>query len=183
MINTKEKRAGKFPKAVWRSKRGSAQVEAAVVLPLVILAVISSVWIMAYFYMQTAARSGIHLALRCEAGVLSGTVLCAGDERTEELPFISFSAERVKAQLTEKATSCVKEMGLASVPELSGKYQRSLLFSTLSLNFQKEYRNAGLYRPQSARGGTSVQYVIDEAQWIRNWDLVRNEILEKENTE
>ena len=53
-------------------KRGSYIIEAAVVLPVIILVTITSVLVIMFFYNQMTVRSHLHIALRNEAGALSG---------------------------------------------------------------------------------------------------------------
>ena len=53
-------------------RRGSYIAEAAVVLPFVILAVLTTVLIILYFYDSSVSESRMHMALRCEAGQASG---------------------------------------------------------------------------------------------------------------
>ena len=53
------------------SRRGSYIAEAAVVLPFVILAVITTVLIIMFFYESSVSESSMHMALRCEAGLIS----------------------------------------------------------------------------------------------------------------
>ena len=161
----------------FRSRRGSAQAEAAMVLPLVILAVLTVIWLMVLFYAQTAARSGMHLALRCSAGILSDTVLCPEDERQESLYTSFLSEDKAEKLITEKAVSRIRAIGLSSVPELSGRYKKMAEFSTVSLHYKKNYSGMGLHRRKIPREGDSVQLLIDEAQWIRNGNWIRDEIL------
>lgn len=53
-------------------RRGSYIAEAAVVLPFVILAVITVVLIIMFFYASSVSQSRMHMALRCEAGLATG---------------------------------------------------------------------------------------------------------------
>ncbi len=53
-------------------KRGSYIIEAAVVLPVMILVTITAILIIMFFYNQMTVRSHLHMALRNEAGALSG---------------------------------------------------------------------------------------------------------------
>ena len=54
------------------NKRGSYIVEAAIVLPMVILSVIRVVLIVMFFYSQVTEQSRMHIALRGEAGAATG---------------------------------------------------------------------------------------------------------------
>ena len=53
------------------SRRGSYIAEAAVVLPFVILAVITVVLIIMFFYTSSLSQCRMHMALRCEAGLIT----------------------------------------------------------------------------------------------------------------
>ena len=54
------------------NKRGSYIVEAAIVLPMVILSVITVVLIVMFFYSQVTEQSRMHITLRGEAGAATG---------------------------------------------------------------------------------------------------------------
>ena len=57
-----------------RSKRGSYIMEASLVLPILIFAVITVVLIIMFFYSQMTERSQMHIALRQEAGLQTETM-------------------------------------------------------------------------------------------------------------
>lgn len=56
------------------NKKGAAMVEAAVVFPLVILAVISVICILIFLYNGVEMQCKMHMALRAEAGEVTETV-------------------------------------------------------------------------------------------------------------
>ena len=58
------------------NRQGSHMAEAAVVLPIVILAVITLVLIIMFFYQQSIQQSRMHMVLRAEAGSLTGRMTC-----------------------------------------------------------------------------------------------------------
>ncbi|MBQ6401527.1 MAG: hypothetical protein IJI20_04490 [Firmicutes bacterium] len=55
-----------------RNRRGGVTMEAALVLPMVILTVITCILICTFFYTLTAEQSRMHMALRQNAGALTG---------------------------------------------------------------------------------------------------------------
>ena len=57
-----------------RSKRGSYIMEASLVLPILIFAVITVVLIIMFFYSQMTERSQMHIALRQESGLQTETM-------------------------------------------------------------------------------------------------------------
>lgn len=57
-----------------KSKRGSYIMEASLVLPILIFAVITVVLIIMFFYSQMTERSRMHVVLRQEAGQVTGTL-------------------------------------------------------------------------------------------------------------
>ena len=62
------------------SRRGSYIAEAAVVFPFVILAVITVVLIVMFFYQSSLAECRMHMALRCEAGLVTEKYSAYGDD-------------------------------------------------------------------------------------------------------
>lgn len=69
-----------------RNKRGNYIVEAAVVFPVIVLATITSVLIIMFFYSQMTERSSMHIALRAEAGTITQTtVYCGGSDWDGEI--------------------------------------------------------------------------------------------------
>lgn len=54
------------------NKKGSYIMEAAVVLPIIILTTITSILIIMFFFSQMTERCRLHMALREEAGIMSG---------------------------------------------------------------------------------------------------------------
>lgn len=71
------------------NKKGTSMVEAAVVFPLVILAVAALIQILVFFYQLTETNVKMHLALRAESGSISQTVIY---ETAEEPPFPVYKA-------------------------------------------------------------------------------------------
>ena len=59
---------------------GSYIAEAAVVLPFVILTILTTVLIILYFYDSSVSESRMHMALRCEAGQVSGKATAYSEE-------------------------------------------------------------------------------------------------------
>ncbi|MBQ9016064.1 MAG: hypothetical protein IJ109_08075 [Firmicutes bacterium] len=59
---------------MWRSRRGAAMIEAAVVLPLLILSVLTCLLISMFFYDTTQKQCRMHQTLRAQAGELTGRI-------------------------------------------------------------------------------------------------------------
>lgn len=59
------------------SKRGTYIIEAAVVLPIIIIAMITLVLIEGYYYQLAAETGRMHIALRGNAGALTGKTIYA----------------------------------------------------------------------------------------------------------
>lgn len=68
-----------------RSRRGSYIMEAAVVMPFIIVSVITAVLAVMFFYSQMTEQCSMHTALRAEAGRVTG--------KTEMLHSVSSDAE------------------------------------------------------------------------------------------
>ena len=62
------------------SKKGSYIMEASIVLPVLIFAVITVVLIIMFFYSQMTEQSRMHIAMRHEAGLATGKTLYAGPD-------------------------------------------------------------------------------------------------------
>ena len=73
-----------------RSKKGTTMVEAAMIFPLVITAVVAVLYIVIGMYQSLALQSSIHIALRKECGELSQTVY-----RTEKITSYPADKERL----------------------------------------------------------------------------------------
>ncbi len=67
-------RRGRSGPGVIRSRKGETIVEAAVVLPVTILAVVTLIWLLGALLTQMAGNVQIHLALRQAQGEDAGTV-------------------------------------------------------------------------------------------------------------
>lgn len=63
---------------MFREKKGTTIVEAAVVFPLVILTVITCVLVCMFFYSQTISQSALHIEMRNYAGQISGHTVYLG---------------------------------------------------------------------------------------------------------
>lgn len=69
-----------------KSKKGNYIMEAAVVLPMIIMAAITAVLIIMFFYSQMTEQCRLHTALRMEAGQLTGkTVYTDHSDSLEDL--------------------------------------------------------------------------------------------------
>ena len=66
-----------------KSRRGSYIMEAALVLPVIILTVITTVFIIMFFYSQATEQSRLHIALRYEAGMISEKSVSFADAETD----------------------------------------------------------------------------------------------------
>ena len=71
------------------SKRGSAIAEAAIVFPVVIIAVLTVIYILITLYIDASYAARDHMALRFAAGQETGTVI-RGDEYGENKPVDKF---------------------------------------------------------------------------------------------
>ena len=66
---------GGMKRRIITNKRGSYIIEAAVVLPVIIMVVITTVLIIMFFYSQMTEQCNLHMALRKQAGMMSGNTL------------------------------------------------------------------------------------------------------------
>ena len=73
-------RIGGMKKKRKLNKKGSYIIEAAVVLPVIIMVVITAVLIIMFFYSQMTEQSRLHMAVRKQAGMMSGDTLYLNDK-------------------------------------------------------------------------------------------------------
>lgn len=146
------------------------------VLPLVILAVLTVIWLLTLFFSQTAVRSGVHLALRSGAGICTDTVLRPEDEGFSGLYDNLLRASETEELLEEQGRRYISAAGLKQQAELEGVYSQSALVSVLKLNFQRSYGGRGLFHGRIEGDGSCWYFNIDEAQWIRNEDWLHNAV-------
>ena len=58
------------------NKKGSYVIEAAVVLPVIMLSVITAILIIMFFYTQMTEQCRLHEVLRAEAGRMTDKTIC-----------------------------------------------------------------------------------------------------------
>ena len=116
------------------NKKGTTMVEAALIFPLVILAVMAVIYIIIFLFQQVETQSEIHIALRKESGILSKTV-----------------AYRMK---TDKKYPVYKK--------------KKQVYFQGKLHFMERGILKSLDKSISA-----CSYIIDEREFIRYLDLVR----------
>ncbi|WP_165445385.1 TadE family protein [Bacilliculturomica massiliensis] len=167
-------------------------MEAALVLPLVILAVLTAIWLLTVFYGQTAARSAAHRALRNSAGILSATVLRPGENGFDGLYDTVLRQGEIGSMLEEEAEQVLKfgasedrEKGRGDVaghpddPQFEGSYNGLSIPPSLKLRFCRDYGRWGLYRGEIRTERACWYFGVDEAQWVRNDDWLRELKTEK----
>ncbi len=66
------------------SKKGSYIMEAAIVLPVIILTVITVILVLMFFYSQALSQSRMHLEMRAEAGRVTGKTIYRYDSYGRE---------------------------------------------------------------------------------------------------
>ena len=107
-----------------RSKRGSYIMEASLVLPILIFAVITVVLIIMFFYSQMTERSQMHIALRQEAGLQTETMRNEdsldwdGEIYTNEKRGCRSRCDREKVSFDGTQGNSVKERGICDPGEL-----------------------------------------------------------------
>jgi hypothetical protein len=134
------------------SKRGTATVEAAVVLPLALAAAMAVVYLMINLYSFTALRSFLHVALRAEADAETGlTELVIADGRVYDR--YRLAAER---------------RGISAERRRSG-----LINPCVAAEEVKSYRGNAMIRNGVKRTHFGRYYILDEAGIVRNLALAK----------
>lgn len=145
------------------------------IMPLVILAVISVLWLLTVFYSQTALRSGVHLALRSAAGLVSDTVREGDSEAFSPGLYASILEKEQAIRLleTEAERLIRKDKGVRKGLRLEGDYDGIRIPAVFKLHFERSYGKVGLRDKNIEADHSCWYFAIDEAQWIRNEDWLR----------
>ena len=131
-----------------RSRRGSYIAEAAVVLPFVILAVITVVLIIMFFYQSSLAECRMHMALRCEAGLVTGKYSSFAGDGTALSPEDLWDGSITTSGVSPvKRVSATAEVSMVSRGLLSRIGRRKVTGSLRALD------PAALLRIRQAAGG------------------------------
>ena len=145
----------------FRNKKGSAMVEAAMIFPLTILAVMAVLWILVNLYTAVSVQSSGHMLLRQWAGENSGTI-------TSELPNQSLAA----ADRYGRIAYSTAETGINS--SLSGTTEKLIKagkYGEVEYSFDRAYR---LEEGYTAVGTHSAgANLINESAGIRRLDLLK----------
>lgn len=100
------------------NRRGSYMAEAAIVLPIVILAVITLILILTFFYEQSIRQSQLHMALRAESGIASGKMTCETvnwDGQITKTRQGIYHVVRGSREISMGSRGLLKEPGLSTV--------------------------------------------------------------------
>ena len=140
------------------NKKGESMVEAALIFPLTILALIALVYIMAGMYGNAAMNAKTHTELRAYAEDKSG-IAHSASERVSP-------SDKIAAKALSSGRA-ISEEGL-------------LLWRKASAVSSREIRGGALLKDASVSyASDSSVYIIDETEYMRWADLAK----EKENTE
>jgi len=134
-------------------KSGSAIVEATMVFPLVILAVVTLLYILISLYEMSAVQSRMHLLLRHEEGNITDTSYTSG-YGANFVPEDKYGRRAFDAQM------------ITFEAYRAGNRQ-------LCVEYEKARGSKGLLRTFIKEQSSSV-FIIDEETFIRRADLLKN---------
>jgi hypothetical protein len=127
-------------------------VEAAIVFPLTIAAVMAVIYLMINLYSQTALQSSLHVELRGEAGDRTGL--------TERSLTDGSTRDKYRAAAESRSTE-VKENG-------------KIIHPYIYAEDEKYYRGNAMVAQGVTRGTYGRYYLVNEAEFIRNLAMVKN---------
>jgi hypothetical protein len=132
-------------------ERGSAMVEAAIVLPLVLASVMAVVYLMLNLYSFTALRSSLHVSLRAEAN--------AETDLTE--------ARVVDGRVYDRYRIAAERRGISFARDRKGlaPYAEAEEF--------KRYAGNGMISGDVRKRHFGRYYILDEADAVRKLSLAR----------
>jgi hypothetical protein len=133
-------------------KRGTAMVEAAVVFPLTIAAVMAVVYLMINLYSFTALRSALHVALRAEVN--------AETNLTE--------ASIADGRVYDRYRLAAERRGISFTRD-----RKSLLTPYAAAEEFKSYTGNGMIEGGVTRRHFGRYYILDEVDAIRNVTLIK----------
>lgn len=128
---------------IWKTKKGSYIMEAAIVLPFIMLATITSILIIMFFYSQMTEQSKLHVALRHEAGRM-----------TEQTRYLHGGALQ-----TEVDAELYRDEGAFGGKVYGKKY--------LVMSHKGILNRKGTFTVEGESYGT------DGAEYVRYWNLVK----------
>jgi hypothetical protein len=131
-------------------KRGTAMVEAAVVFPLVIAAVMAVIYLMINLYSFTALRASLHVALRAEADAETG--LC--------------EAVIADGRVYDRYRLAAERRGISPT-----HHRKGLLNPYVAAEADKSYGGNAMIRGSVTRKHFGRCYVLDEVGIVRNLSL------------
>ena len=147
---------GALSRRVVRSRRGSYIAEAAVVLPFVILAVITTVMIIMFFYESSVSESRMHMALRCEAGLVTEKLTAYSDGTALSPEEIWDGNIATSGVAGAKRVSGSAEVSMVSRGLLSGIGRRQLSSDMRALD------PAGLLRVRQIVSGDDGEQMVED---------------------
>ncbi|MDR3294807.1 MAG: hypothetical protein LBT26_03110 [Clostridiales Family XIII bacterium] len=134
------------------SKRGTAMVEAAIIFPLMIAAVMAVIYLMVNLYSLTALQASLHTTLRAQAGAHTGlTENTYADGRVRDR--YRQAAERRGPQTEE---------------------HKAVLSPYLSVETSKTYSANALAARAVQRRSFGRYYVLDEVKSVQNVELAKH---------
>ncbi|WP_324823847.1 hypothetical protein [Sinanaerobacter sp. ZZT-01] len=153
-----------------KNKKGSTFVEAALVWPFLILAVLAVLTMLMSLFSEGVILSCAHMSLREIAGQWSKTVSFDIDGTPFESKLASKNISE-RLQLEEK--SRMSKSGIPIPREaVEGSFTFHCLYPNLLLRIEKSYGGYGLLEQKIQREMNCSYQSIDEAQLVRNLDYI-----------
>jgi hypothetical protein len=152
VVEGRRTRRAKHVRGRWSDKRGTAMVEAAIVFPLAIAAVMATVYLMINLYSFTALRSHLHIALRAEADAETGL--------TEAIV--------TDGRVYDRYRLAAERRGISSERRRSGLINPYAVAEDV-----KSYKGNAMIKGGVTRTHFGRYYILDEVSVLRNLTLAK----------
>ncbi len=157
--------------------RGSILVEAALIFPVIILVIVAMIYILVYMYHQTCLQSVINMVSERKGYYLAGSILTEDLVPENRLYYYFYR----NSDLIENIEPCLKnyyqKYTLSRKQKIKMSFSHHLMYSQMEVIAYDTYSIPFLNHTDTEirKRIKAVYYVHDEAEYVRNVDLVLNE--------
>jgi len=160
-----------------KETRGGVLVEAALIFPIIILTLVTMIYILIHMYQQTCTQSIVDITSEREGYYLAGTISTQSLMPENRLYYYLRSNEGILEEVTPYVDKHFKKYVLTNDPKIKINFMRRLMYSQIEIMTYNTY-SIPLFRinEKKLRNKTrGIYYVHDEAEYVRNVDLILDE--------
>ncbi len=164
-------------KAKLKENKGSILVEAALVFPIIILTLITTIYILIHMYQQTCLQSVVDMASEREGYYLAGTILTKDLKPENRLYYYLRDNQGILEDIEPYMDHYLRKYALSKNPKIKTRFICQLMYSQMEIMTHNTYI-IPLFKSQEEKRNNetrAIYYVHDEAEYIRNADLILDE--------